>query len=60
MPKTLIYKRIKALRGRSSGAERLFSPVVRGNAMPRAFALSPPPGFKVRELFGELLGAGKS
>jgi len=28
--------------------------------MPRAFALSPPPGFKVRELFGELLGAGKS
>jgi hypothetical protein len=59
MPKTLIYKRIKALRGRSSGAERNFSSDVRGNAM-RAFALSPPPSFKVRELFGELLDSGAS
>jgi hypothetical protein len=59
MPKTLIYKRIGTLRGRFSGAERLFSPDVSGNAMPRAFALSPPPSFKIRELFGELLDAGE-
>jgi hypothetical protein len=60
MPKMLIYKRIRTLEGRSSEAERNFSPDVRGNAMPRAFALSPPPSFKVRELFGELLDVGKS
>jgi FtsP/CotA-like multicopper oxidase with cupredoxin domain len=60
MPKTLIYKRIEALRGRFSGAEKNFSPDVRGNAMPRVFALSPPPSFWVRELFGELLDSGES
>jgi hypothetical protein len=60
MPKTLIDKRIRTPGGRFSGAERNFSPDIRGNAMPRAFALSPPPSFKVRELFGALLGAGES
>jgi hypothetical protein len=60
MPKTLIYKRIEALSGRFSGAVRNFSPDVRGNATPRAFALSPPPSFRVRELFGELPDSGES
>jgi hypothetical protein len=60
MPKTLIYNRIEAQSGRFSGAEKLFSPDVRGNAMPRAFALSLPPSFRVRELFGELLDSGES
>ena len=60
MTKTLIYNRLRTMRGRFSGAERNFSPDVRGNAMPRAFALSSLPGFKFRELFGELLDAGES
>jgi hypothetical protein len=60
MTKTLIYKRIEAQRGRFSGAERNFSSDFRGNAMPRAFGLSPLPGFKFHELFGELLDAGES
>jgi hypothetical protein len=58
MTKRLIYDRIRTMRGRFSGAERNFSPDVRGNAMPRAFGLSPPPSVKFHELFGELLDAG--